>query len=335
MESRDVAMDDGNTADDGSGRAEHGNGSTDTVQQQQQQQKQEDERMMLEQTHRAEDIRQAKFNLFRTMNNLGVSCLRERRYVQAIQWLSEAARFIVDGNDGVTQYENYESSSLSTTIREMPTSMAFYLMLDDNRRSVVTAIDEQPNQQQQQQHRSQKGSSCSPITTTAVVPPNDFLVDTTYVFHHPIVISEEGTAEEQPHNSSHQPHHRRHTSSAVIKLSLIIVYNMSLAYHRAALDLGSLEVLKHALVHYDAAYRILISESRVLVSQAMVILNNIGHIHRLLNDQDRARACFQCLLTTMIYVQQSGESRHIHQWESFFSNVFDLIAPSPRPAPAA
>mmetsp|Transcript_46647 Transcript_46647/g.113666 ORF Transcript_46647/g.113666 Transcript_46647/m.113666 type:complete len:330 (+) Transcript_46647:817-1806(+) len=329
MESRDVAMDGGNTAAGGAGRSDNGNSNTDSVQQQQQQ---EEERMMLEQQYNTEDIRQSKFTLFTTLNNLGVSYLRERRYVQSIQCFSEAARFIVDGDDGIAQYENYESSSL-TTIREMPTSMAFYLMLDDSRRSVVTSIDEQ-HQQKQQHHSQNQGSSCNP-TTTAAASPNDFLIDSTYVFQYPIVICEEGTMEEQSHNSFHQLHHHRHTSSADIKLSLIVLYNMSLAYHRAALDLGSLEVLQCALAHYEAAYRILICENRVLVSQAMVILNNIGHIHRLMNDEDRARACFQYLLTTMIYVQQSGESQHIHQWESFFSNVVDLIAPSPRPAPAA
>mmetsp|Transcript_46649 Transcript_46649/g.113673 ORF Transcript_46649/g.113673 Transcript_46649/m.113673 type:complete len:331 (+) Transcript_46649:817-1809(+) len=330
MESRDVAMDGGNTAAGGAGRSDNGNSNTDSVQQQQQQ---EEERMMLEQQYNTEDIRQSKFTLFTTLNNLGVSYLRERRYVQSIQCFSEAARFIVDGDDGIPQYENYESSSL-TTIREMPTSMAFYLMLDDSRRSVVTSIDEQQQQKQQQKHHSHPGSSCNRVTT-AGASPNDFLVDSTYVFQYPIVISEEGTTEEQSQNSSPQPHHHHHASSALIKLSLIVLYNISLAYHRAALDLGSLEVLQHALAHYEAAYRILISENRVLVSQAMVILNNIGHIHRLMNDEDRARACFQYLLTTMIYVQQSGEPQHIHQWESFFSNVIDLIAPSPGSAPAA
>ena len=153
------------------------------------------------------------------------------------------------------------------------------------------------------------------------------------MFQYPIVISKDGNTVESsvppPPSATMSP------AEPSIKLSLVVLYNMSLAYHRAALDLDSLEVLQQALAHYEVAYRILISDARVLVSQAMVILNNIGHIHRLMRNEDKARTCFQYLLTTMIYVQQTGESHHIHHWESFFSNVVDLIAPTPRPAAAA
>ena len=99
-------------------------------------------------------------------------------------------------------------------------------------------------------------------------------------------------------------------------------------------------LLGQALSYYQIAYRILVSEQRVLVSQAMVILNNIGHIHRLMGNEATARKCFQRLLTTMIYLQQSGEARQqISHWDSFLNNVIDLlVAPEDshkRFAPAA
>jgi len=84
-------------------------------------------------------------------------------------------------------------------------------------------------------------------------------------------------------------------------------------------------LLDQALAYYEIAYRILVSEQRVLVSQAMVILNNIGHIHRLMGREENAKRCFQRLLTTMVYLQQTGDSNQISHWDRFLSNVIDLI----------
>lgn len=86
-------------------------------------------------------------------------------------------------------------------------------------------------------------------------------------------------------------------------------------------------LLAQALSYYQIAYRILVSEQKVLVSQAMVILNNIGHIHRLMGREENAKRCFQRLLTTMVYLQQTGDSNQISHWECFLSNVIDLIIP--------
>ena len=84
-------------------------------------------------------------------------------------------------------------------------------------------------------------------------------------------------------------------------------------------------LLGQALAYYEIAYRILMSEQRVLVSHAMVILNNIGHIHRLMGMEENAKRCFQRLLTTMIYLQLTGESHQISHWDSFLTNVIDLM----------
>ncbi len=98
-------------------------------------------------------------------------------------------------------------------------------------------------------------------------------------------------------------------------------------------------LLGQALAYYQIAYRILVSEQRVLVSQAMVILNNIGHIHRLLGNEENAKKCFQRLLTTMLYLQQAGDHHQIIHWDSFLNNVMDVIispeASHKRFAPAA
>ncbi|VEU39404.1 unnamed protein product [Pseudo-nitzschia multistriata] len=86
-------------------------------------------------------------------------------------------------------------------------------------------------------------------------------------------------------------------------------------------------LLQQALTYYEIAYRMLVSEENVLVSQAMVILNNIGHIHRLMGSEENAKEYFQRLLTTMMYLQQTSDSRQIKHWDSFFTNVVDLVVP--------
>ncbi len=84
-------------------------------------------------------------------------------------------------------------------------------------------------------------------------------------------------------------------------------------------------LLGQALSYYQIAYRILVSKERVLVSQTMVILNNIGHIHRLMGNEATAQTCFRRLLTTMIYLQQQSGHQQIRHWDSFLGNVIDLI----------
>ena len=96
------------------------------------------------------------------------------------------------------------------------------------------------------------------------------------------------------------------------------------AKHQKAASVDRM-LLGQALAYYQIAYRILVSEQRVLVSQAMVILNNIGHIHRLLGKEGNAKKCFQRLLTTMLYLQQAGDHDQIIHWDSFLNNVMDVI----------
>jgi tetratricopeptide (TPR) repeat protein len=119
------------------------------------------------------------------------------------------------------------------------------------------------------------------------------------------------------------------------KLSIVAMYNLALSYHLCAIQKQSLQHIEKALSYYQLAYKILIDESHVVVSQAMAIINNIGQIHRLLRNDAGAKDCFEYLLSTMLFVQQIGESDRIQNWESFLSNVMDFIVDNPKPAAAA
>jgi tetratricopeptide (TPR) repeat protein len=119
------------------------------------------------------------------------------------------------------------------------------------------------------------------------------------------------------------------------KLSIVAMYNLALSYHLCAFQRQSLEHIEKALSYYQLAYKILIDETHVVVSQAMAILNNIGQIHRLLRNDAVAKDCFQYLLSTMLFVLQIGEADRIQNWESFLSNVMEFIVDNPNPAAAA
>jgi tetratricopeptide (TPR) repeat protein len=140
-----------------------------------------------------------------------------------------------------------------------------------------------------------------------------------FVFRNPLLVSEKRTGSFQ----------------VSAKTSLVALYNLAMAYHLSGLQNQCAKRLKQALSYYELSYKMLLDEQHVVVSQAMIILNNIGQIHRLLQNEEGAKNCFQYLLTTMMFVQQTGEASRIQNWDSFLSNVLDLIVQGPFPASAA
>jgi tetratricopeptide (TPR) repeat protein len=140
-----------------------------------------------------------------------------------------------------------------------------------------------------------------------------------FVFRNPLLVSEKRTGSFQ----------------VSAKTSLVALYNLAMGYHLSGLQNQCAKRLKQALSYYELSYKMLLDEQHVVVSQAMIILNNIGQIHRLLQNEEGAKNCFQYLLTTMMFVQQTGEASRIQSWDSFLSNVLDLIIQGPFPASAA
>jgi tetratricopeptide (TPR) repeat protein len=133
-----------------------------------------------------------------------------------------------------------------------------------------------------------------------------------FVFRNPILVSEDLEGQEFHYH-------------LCVQLAVVAHSNLALSYHLSALAIRSVKQLVQALSYYELSYKMLLREQEVVVSQAMIILNNIGHIHRVLENEEGARNCFQYLLTTMLFVQQSGQSDRIQNWDSFLSNVMDLM----------
>lgn len=123
------------------------------------------------------------------------------------------------------------------------------------------------------------------------------------------------------------------------KLALVVaLYNLALSYHLSALEADRDDqqmLLAEALKHYEISYNILLCGKEVVVSQAMVLLNNIGHIHLVLRNNRGARSCFEYLLFTMMLILETGRAGKVKNWENFMSNVMDLIQTGQSAAAAA
>ena len=246
-----------------------------------------------------------------TCSNLGVLVLRQKRFDDAISCFRAVIEHI---NQKVLAGAPADSKPCSSE----NVLQAFYFLLDGTNFPV-------------------KDPTSLPTLPRKGDPSQDI-----YVFGNPIVISET-----QGKVNADAPVR----SDEWLRVSQVCLYNLAVTYHLAALerqeflsqhtpsidhraDPSMEELMNLALSYYEMTYRVLLGEKDVLASQAMVILNNVGHIHKLKGNEEGSKKCFQYLLSTMMYLQETGHEKQIHHWDRFFSNVMDLIL-YPSPAPAA
>ncbi len=91
-----------------------------------------------------------------------------------------------------------------------------------------------------------------------------------------------------------------------------------------------------AAKRYRLAYSLLTSEKADCPIMLPAIVNNIGHVHRLLGHVEKARRCFQHLLMALMFVTVGSSVRLPEDLqERFFSNVMHMILNDRRLAPAA
>jgi tetratricopeptide (TPR) repeat protein len=124
-----------------------------------------------------------------------------------------------------------------------------------------------------------------------------------------------------------------------VKLSFVHLYNLALSHHLCALQAKtkhSEPFLRKSLALYELAYTIHVSEDiEITILQSMAIVNNIGQIHRQLNNMDKSRECFENLLSTLMFVKDSSCGEQDNELDGFLSNVLSLMLNSSTPAPAA
>lgn len=122
-------------------------------------------------------------------------------------------------------------------------------------------------------------------------------------------------------------------------MSYTILYNLALTHHLKAIedDNGiSRKHLRKSLWLYEAANAVRIREKLSLtVTQNMALVNNIGYIHSVLKNEEKAQECFEILLSTMMVVKDCGEREAIEQLDGFLVNVTPLILEKQTSAVAA
>jgi hypothetical protein len=119
--------------------------------------------------------------------------------------------------------------------------------------------------------------------------------------------------------------------------SCILLYNKALTYHLSALSGDdTLMRLRKALSLYELAYTILMTVNIQLTAlQTMAIVNNLGQIHTLLEDEEKSWQCFQNLLSSIMFLLDCGDRDLVEQMDGFIVNVMPLILKGPASAAAA
>jgi tetratricopeptide (TPR) repeat protein len=130
-----------------------------------------------------------------------------------------------------------------------------------------------------------------------------------------------------------------HTSfTYYVDSSFMLLYNLALTHHLSALSgNNSQKRLRKALSLYELAYTIQMTEDiQLTFLQSMAIANNLGQIHTALGDEEKSRQCFQHLLSSIMFLNESGDRDSVEQMDGFIANIMPLILMgSSAPAAAA
>jgi tetratricopeptide (TPR) repeat protein len=164
-----------------------------------------------------------------------------------------------------------------------------------------------------------------PKTTNECWDQEEVLSDEPFIFRAPLYIQSRVTD---------------HTSfTYYVESSFMLLYNLALTHHLSALSGDNTQKsLRKALVLYELAYTIQTTEDiQLTVLQTMAIANNLGLIHSALKDEEKARQCFQHLLSSIMFLNNCGDRDSVEQMDGFIANVmmYLILVGSSAPAAAA
>ena len=64
---------------------------------------------------------------------------------------------------------------------------------------------------------------------------------------------------------------------------------------------------------------------RIFSRLGLALINNLGLIYDRTGETSRSETCFGNMLSTMMYLTDSNESRNVKQWDELLSNVMDIL----------
>jgi tetratricopeptide (TPR) repeat protein len=110
-------------------------------------------------------------------------------------------------------------------------------------------------------------------------------------------------------------------------LSLIIILNLAMAHHLSAMqNQNCRRRLQKALQLYELAHRLQMEKEDICSPRAtMIIANNVGEIHRAVDNQSKHAMCLQHLLSTMMYMIDCKIPVSTVELEGFVRNTSQLI----------
>merc|ERR1712176_251847 len=78
---------------------------------------------------------------------------------------------------------------------------------------------------------------------------------------------------------------------------------------------------------YELAFEMHLDESceDVNLLFTLALINNLELIYDRTGETNRSETCFGNMLSTMMYLTDSNESRNVKQWDGLLSNVMDIL----------
>ena len=125
----------------------------------------------------------------------------------------------------------------------------------------------------------------------------------------------------------------------LVKFSFGLLYNLAVAMHLSALATTKAETkerrLKKSLIFYELAYSMMQDESIRGVTETVAILNNIGQIHSVMGNEDKARQCSEQLFSILVYVTDCEGKHTVQDFDVFFQSALPILLPHAPVAEAA
>jgi tetratricopeptide (TPR) repeat protein len=123
-----------------------------------------------------------------------------------------------------------------------------------------------------------------------------------------------------------------------VQYSVTCMFNLALCHHLWAHEstdsaMASLEISTRL---YELSYSLLMTtEEELLAIFSLAIVNNLGQIHKALENTRKAEQCFEHLLSTLMFFCEMGEFEIIGSLDGFLSSVIPLMLTDPLTALAA
>ena len=126
------------------------------------------------------------------------------------------------------------------------------------------------------------------------------------------------------------------THEEAADVCLAVMFNLALSYHLHALssNLNKTTYERAGLLHqaislYEVAYAFLLQEDTTELTM-FAIINNLGQIHNIIGNAEKADMCFRHLLSAMLFIQcndynDSSNGETNEQNDVFIHNVSNLI----------